>query len=233
MKDLIRPWKIEDKKIRLGPQEDGGYVCSESCLLESSALFTYGVGHEIRYEQDYSSMYNKPVYMYDHTIGRETGWNIGANLFFFNEGLGFSDKCDDFLNHYRALNVKDRVLLKIDVEGAEYDYFEKVDLYSLYKCCTGILLEFHWLSNESYRERFKKIVKDLSKYFTLTHIHGNAWSTLFELDGNSFPDVIELSYVNNDLISEKTPDLEKYPVKNLDYSNRPGYDDVDLSFLTE
>lgn len=38
---------------RLGPDEDGGYVMSEKVLDECVALFTYGVGNEIRYELNF------------------------------------------------------------------------------------------------------------------------------------------------------------------------------------
>ena len=50
---LLKPQNVFQNKLRLGPQEDGGYVSSEFVLDNCSALFTYGVGHDTRYEEDF------------------------------------------------------------------------------------------------------------------------------------------------------------------------------------
>lgn len=233
MIELLKPYKINSNKLRLGPDEDGGYVASTVSIDNSKALFTYGVGYDIRYEEAYRSKTGNDSYLYDHTIGRDNGWNIGPQLNFYNEGLGFQDRCDDFINHYSKLNIDGDVLLKIDIEGAEYDYFEKVNVEKLSKITTGILLELHWVSDTGYQERAKNILENLYKYFTLTHIHGNAWGALFEYKGHKVPETFELSLVNNKYITDKEIDNQNYPIEGLDVSNRPSYPDVDLSFLNK
>lgn len=231
MIDLLKPYVIGNTKVRLGPQEDGGYVTSTTTIENSVGLFTYGVGHDVRFEEDYVRTYDKPVYLYDHTIGQSTGWDIGKNLHFFDEGLGFVDRCNDFLIHYENLNIIGDVLLKIDIEGNEFDYFEKVDIEKLSKVTTGILLELHWLSNNEYRQRAEQILKKLNMFYTLTHIHGNSWGVVFEHEGHEIPDTLELSFVNNKYITEKNVDTQKYPIDGLDVSNRPNYPDINLTFI--
>ncbi len=233
MVHLFKPYSIDSAKIRLGPDEDGGYVISDISLKASVALFTYGVGHDIRYEEAYRNKYDKQVYLYDHTIGRPTGWNLGNNLHFFNEGLGIQENCDDFINHYNQLGIKGDVLLKVDVEGAEYDYFEKVDLGKLSEITTGILLELHWLTDYRYQKRTEEILTNLYQYFTLTHIHGNAWGTTWNYQGHQVPETFELSLVNNKYIDSKEFDTQNYPIEGLDVSNRPNYPDLDLTFLNQ
>jgi hypothetical protein len=230
---LFKPYSINNKKVRLGPKEDGGYVVSSICLESSTALFTYGVGHDIRFEEDYRNIYDKEVYLYDHTVGKETGWDLGKKLNFFNEGLGFEENCGDFINHYDKLNIQKDVLLKIDIEGAEYNYFEKLDINKLSQITTGILLELHWLTDSGYQKRAENILRNLYQYFTLTHIHGNAWGTTWDYQDYKVPETFELSLVNNRYIINKEFDTQNYPIEGLDISNRPDYPDLDLAFLNK
>lgn len=229
--DLLKPYDISNEKIRLGPPEDGGYVTSVTAIENSVALFTYGVGNDIRFEEHYTRLYNKPVYLYDHTIGQPTGWDLGKTLHFFNEGLGFVDRCEDFLTHYSQLNMTGEVLLKIDIEGNEFDYLEKVNMESLSNVTTGILLELHTLPSVEYRQRAEHILENLQNFYTLTHIHGNSWGTTFEHEGYSIPETVELSFVNNRYVTEKILDMQKYPIEGLDISNRPNYPDINLEFI--
>jgi hypothetical protein len=231
MIEMFRPYSINSPKIRLGALEDGGYVCSKLCLEESVALFNYGVGADIRYEVDYRDKYDKQVYLFDHTINQVTGWDLGKNLNFFNEGLGFEENCKDFIEHYDEINPGGDVLLKMDIEGGEYEYFENTNIKEISERTTGILLEVHWLSSSPHHERFKTIFDELSKYFVLNHIHGNNWAVTFEYEGVQFPDVIELSLVNKKYVGDVELDATSYPQEGLDYPNNPNLKDIDLSFI--
>lgn len=228
---LFKPYDICDEKIRLGPNEDGGYVTSAVTLEQSVALFTYGVGHDIRYEEAYRDRYDKPVYLYDHTIGRSTGWDIGRSLNFYNEGLGYKENCEDFINHYEKLEIKGKVLLKVDIEGDEYDYFERVDVNKLRKITTGILVEMHWLYDSNYQKKAESVLHKLYDYYTLTHVHGNSWGITWNYEGHEIPETLELSLVNNDIITHKQFDTRDYPIEGLDVSNRPNHPDIELKFL--
>ena len=229
----LHPYNIGDRKVRLGPNEDGGYVLNETMIEKSIALFTYGVGNEIRFEEAFTKQYNKPSYLFDHTIGRETNWYVGEQLYFFNEGVGFSPQCKDFIEHYEQLSITNDVILKIDVEGTEYNYFANTNVETISRYTSGILLEVHWLSDVHHREKFEVILDELQKYFTVTHVHGNSWGVVVDYDGFMFPETIEVTLINNKHIKSKTLDTATYPIPELDASNRPNYPDVNLAFLTE
>ena len=230
---LFKTYLISSDKIRLGPDEDGGYTASTISLESSVALYTYGVGHDVRYEEAYKNKYGNEVYLYDHTIGKETGWDLGQKLNFINEGLGYNEKCDDFVNHYKKSGIAGDVLLKVDIEGGEYNYFEKVNIEEVAKVTTGILLELHWLTDVGYQKRAEVLLNKLYEHFTLTHIHGNAWGTTWDYQGHKIPETFELSLVNNKYIKSKEYDTQDYPIEGLDVSNRPNYPDLDLKFLKQ
>lgn len=228
MLDLLKPKNINDPKVRLGNWSDGGYVVSDKALHTCTALFTYGVGHNITYEEDFIRKYNKPVYMFDHTMKKSNSQY--GRLNYFNEGLGFEDGCGDVLDHYKRLNIQDDIFIKIDVEGAEYDYFLKIDIKRLASITSGLCIEFHQLSNPVTRSMFINLLEMFEKYFTLVHVHGNNYGSLFSYKGYYIPDVLELSYINKKLVDFEEFDRSKYPT-DLDAANDPGKPDYILKFI--
>lgn len=249
--ELLRPQNIFKSKKRLGAShEDGGYIVAEYICENCAALFSYGIGNDTRFEEDFSSQYHKPTYMFDHTpsayglalkvnedeIKRYT--NELARLksiqcHFFAEGLGHEENCKDFNQHYEERGTDGYVLLKMDVEGYEYTYFQETDISKLADRVMGIVMEIHWVTEKKNRENTLKILNAIEEYFVLYHIHGNSWGELKTLEGRKTPETLELSFINKKFIDKYEPDLQNYPIPGLDVSNRPGKPDYELTFLRD
>lgn len=224
---LLKPVCINSEKVRLGQNQDGGYVINEVAIKNSSILYTYGVGGDTGYEQAYRAMTGNPVMLYDPTHDMP---NVPEGMTFHKVGLGtganrFTKHLDD------EMGEKFDVLLKIDTEGAEYEYFmdENIQLLGLF--CTGIILEIHHLNEPMRQLIMKRILKDLDNHFYLTHIHGNNWGGEFGLEGFSVPNVMELSFVNKLLCSPRADCSDIYPSPLLDFPNRADQPDCPLLFL--
>lgn len=230
MFDYLKPRFIDSPKKRLGTLADGGYVVPEILLEKCVALFTYGVGGDVAYEVDFEKQYKKPVYMFDHTTNQQN-WDEG-NLHFINEGLGKNEKCKDFLEHYDQFTIQGDVLLKIDTEGAEFDYFENVNIDLLASRTAGIILEVHWLEQEQNRLKFISIMEKIRRHFVMVHIHGNNWGGEFEYEGFIIPRVPELTFINKRYLTGVAPyDKQKYPISGVDYPNNPNISDCNLDFI--
>lgn len=230
MLELLKPKNVNHKKIRLGPKEDGGYVMPDIVLEKCSALFTYGVGYNWGYEEEFNLKYNKPVYMFDHTVGQEN-WSKG-DIHFYNEGLGFGEKCKDVVEHYNELKIEGDIFLKIDIEGAEYDYLLQTDISKLSTFTNGISLEIHWIDDTNNRNKFIQVMDKLSSYYTLCHIHGNNWGGVWQYEGFDVPKVLELSFINKKLVEIEEDDNETaYPIEGLDVPNNPNQKDYLLEFI--
>lgn len=231
MIDYLRPYLINSEKVRLGPPEDGGYVTSKSSVEKSDCLVTYGVGNDTRYEEEYVTS-GKHAFLYDHTIDGIGA--LGPNIHFEKTGLGFKEHCLDFLELWPYISKGDqKCLLKVDIEGDEYNYFPFVDAAKLAKICTGILIEVHWLDNIGYRNSFIEIAKNLEPYFVLTHIHGNSWGPLIDFEGKQIPLTVELSYDNRSMVEVIGLDKQVYPIPGIDFSNNPAVPDLDLKYIYE
>jgi hypothetical protein len=226
---LLKPQNVFQNKLRLGPQEDGGYVSSEFVLDNCSALFTYGVGHDTRYEEDFVKKYNKPVYLFDHTLGHAS-WERDL-MKFTPEGLGTTENCAHVYEHCQRFNITEPILLKVDVEGYEYEYFDIADIQKISDLAMGLLLEVHWIDGTTQREGFINIMNKLSPYFVLNHVHSNVWGGQWEYEGLTVPKVLELSFVNKKYVQNSEPDTQDYPIQGLDFSNNPNVEDFKLEFL--
>jgi len=227
--ELLKPQNIFMDKKRLGPLEDGGYVMPEFVFNNCSALFTYGVGNEIRFEEEFTRVYNKPSYLFDHTIGREEWKRDG--LCFFPEGLGTLPNCKEFIDHYKFSQITGYVLLKIDIESGEYQYFKNTDMSKFESTVIGMSLEVHWIDNLGYRESLIDILSKIEEYFVLCHIHGNNWGELWNYEELIIPKVLELSFINKKFVSGYEVDQQDYPIIGIDFPNRPGFEDYKLTFL--
>ncbi len=230
MINQLKPYYVGEK-IRLGRANDGGYVLPKQLLQDSECLFSYGINNDITFDEHYIQLTGKKVYAYDHTI--ENIYSKHPDLFtWYKEGLSGTNKeqTDNFLNHYRQLKLSKRVLLKIDVEGCEYEWLENTDIQKLASITTGIVIEFHYLSDETYRNRFITILENLNKHFYLCHVHGNNCGSTFEYKGYIVPEVLELTFISKEIIKDVELDKASYPTE-LDSPNAAQLKDYVLAFI--
>ena len=226
---LLKPQNVFLDKKRIGPEEDGGYVMPELVLEKCSALFTYGVGGDTRYEEDFVKQYNKKAYLFDHTTG-QPAWERD-NLIFTPEGLGYEENCKEWFDHYDHFNIEGDIFLKIDVEGTERTYFNETDISKLNEKVLGIAIEIHYIDNIEYRQQCISLIEKLNEGFVLCHTHGNSWSPSVPIEDESVPTVLELSFINKRYVDRYEEDTQDYPIKGLDFSNNPSIEDSNLNWI--
>ena len=76
-------------------------------------------------------------------------------------------------------------------------------------------------------ETHYKVLKKLNDLFYIYHIHANNSLPKVELNGYSFPPLIELSLVRKDLVKNTNMTNEIFPVKGLDFQNKTDRDDIE------
>ena len=87
---------------------------------------------------------------------------------------------------------KEKLFIKCDIEGSEYEIIEDVlEFQSRIVCLT---IEFHHLGTR--REEFMNAIRKLQSFLTIVHVHGNNWGSL---TSDGFPEVIELTMVRSDI----------------------------------
>ena len=55
--------------IRLGRNNDGGYLIGKNSVLDSSALISFGINDDCSFEKEFKNLHNIDVLCFDHDIG--------------------------------------------------------------------------------------------------------------------------------------------------------------------
>ena len=228
---LLTPYDIDHVKIRIGNDRDGGYVLAN---VETFAdVLSFGVGPDVTFEHDMAKRGSR-VFMYDHTV---QGPPTSHDLFNFERiGICGVGKVQDALLtlHQHIENIGDlsrNAILKIDVEGYEWDVFSTVTADVLANF-DQIVIEVHWLerlADPSFRANVRASLENINKQFSLFHVHGNNCTDLYVVDGFTVMSVLELSYIRSSLVNRRQSETV-YPAPT-DTGNHPGASDIPLLFF--
>jgi len=226
--ELLQVFKI-DKKFRCGVNTDGGYVLADlaggyDCYISA------GISFEESFSRDFINKYNMNEYNsfgFDGTISNYP-YEYTNKICFIKKNINnFND--DNNSNLSFLIGKYNNIFLKMDIEGGEYPWLLSLEEPQLNKF-KQIVLEFHGITNDgwncSYSDKVACLEK-LSKTHYIVHAHGNSHGAVV----NNIPDVIELTYVNKKYF-DSVPEFntESLPIENLDFTNKPGYNDINLNF---
>lgn len=115
-------------------------------------------------------------------------------------------------------------LLKIDIEGSEYEIIE--DIIKNDPKINMLIIEFHWINN--YKKKFINSIKKLKKKFDIIHLHVNNYRTP-KINEDIF-DVIEISFIKKKFNKNKSQFRTKFPIKNLDFECFPNHKNINFIF---
>lgn len=224
------PYEIERAKVRVGHRRDGGYVLAD--LPSTSDVLSFGISNDVSFEAAMAGRGHRS-FMFDHTIDSLPEEN--AKFSWFRTGIcGSGQSSHDLLSldeHIGRLpDLTSSLILKMDVEGAEWDVFSS-QLSSNLGRFEQIVLEVHWLQRldePEFQDKVLRSMQTLTAHFTLFHVHANNCRPLGIVGGFAVADVLELSFVRSDLV-EPRPSRTLYP-SELDLGNNHAVHDHALLF---
>jgi hypothetical protein len=217
----FRPYDVGNMK-RYGRNEDGGYVIHND-PLGAIHLLGYGVDKDVSFENELTEAWGIKAHIFDHTIAEVP--ETGPNVTYIKEGIGAEDAPPLFSleNHVKRF-VPDgsNFILKMDVEGAEWDVLRSADLSRV----SQLIVEFHEL-----QEGHSDVINKLNETFYLVHIHGNnchnqPWIYIDRV--HVMPRYLECTYVRKDLVTA-VPTTQKFPTP-LDAKCRKDAPELDINF---
>ena len=229
----LRPYDFPgSERIRLGPEYDGGYVLLDESLKDVEVVYSYGVETNSDFELRFCESYNAIARLYDHTVEEAP---LKRDFFYFNkEGVGpeKTSNCNTIGSHIKE-NGDDgkQLLLKMDVEGAEWDALLQTP-DSVLKLFNQIAIEVHGLGTELSRVQIYKKIKVFQKInnlFYLFHVHANNYSPLHYIDGFKVPDVMELTFINKKYFNHAEYSSTIFPTE-VDQPNNSNREDTKLYF---
>lgn len=182
--DALQPVALSNCDLqRFGEANDGGYLMCANLLGAVQSGYSYGISGYDKWGCDIASRLGVTVHQYDCFNTQQPVCTEGKTVF-HAECVGDTAKTDDgrlfdtIQNQlFKNGDAGKRVVLKIDVEGAEWDSFlfapdailEQID---------QLAVEFHGVDED----RFLAVVHRLKQFFHVAHIHFNNWSCNEDLD---------------------------------------------------
>ena len=199
--------------VRLGRDNDGGYLASLNDVKASDFLLSMGVNHDWSFEVDFARHTDCNIHAYDASVGFRTLFtsavkaivtfrlcaayqrlrNLVHYLIFFQgqrthirKFIGFDVK-DYSLSLAEAIARagSDKIFVKMDIEGWEYRTLD--DLVDCVDFLKGAIIEFHDVDLH-----LDKIIEFIEKFdIELAHVHANNFATV---SPEGIPLVLELTF---------------------------------------
>lgn len=189
--DLLQPVAVTNCELeRFGESHDGGYLMCGNLLGAVQSGYSYGISGYDKWGCDISTRLDVKVHQYD-CFDRTQPDCPGGQTVFHAECVGDTTKTEegrvfDTIQNQLAKNgdTSKRIVLKIDVEGAEWasllsppdEILERID---------QLAVEFHWLEGDTSGwiddVRYLRLVQRLRGFFEVAHIHFNNASCIGDL----------------------------------------------------
>jgi hypothetical protein len=223
-------YKTEYEKIRVGKDNDGGYVIA-NLPGEYDSLISGGISGDISFEQQFLDRFKtSSCYAFDGTINTLPASD--NRITFIKKNLGTNND-DNLCNLNEYLCQSKNIFMKIDIEGHEFRLFPAI-LPEYFSNIKQLVLEIHTPADiQLYPDYFHglgdiqnthliSLMKLINKTHTLIHFHGNNGCKLQRFYNIiPFPHVFECTFIRNDFITEKVLNDEPFPttldMKNVTY----------------
>jgi len=216
--------------VRLGDLADGGYILLDD-LDQQDIVFSIGVGENVSFDFEIAN-YVKEVILVDHTVLAPHG--LTSNMVFYPKALSKTKSFQSTtIQELLYLHPASDFILKIDIEGAEWEILDSLDIYTLSKF-RQIVLEFHDFSYPYFQDRFDMTCRVLDK-LNLTHapicFHPNNGGRFATIAGTPIPDVIEVTYIRRS--DYQISQGESGQVEELTHANNPDKPEISDDWLKE
>jgi hypothetical protein len=168
---------------RVGSANDGGYVLCDNLIQGVQTVYSYGIGGNDDWGCEMSSRFNVPVHQYD-CFNPPNVSCPGGQFVPHNECVGTKAETIEGRTFDSIVSQMERngdrgkqMIVKIDVEGAEWD--------ALLATPEEVLAQIDQLPMELHgvgEPRFLEAVQKLKRHFYLVHLHFNNWSCAGDIE---------------------------------------------------
>lgn len=225
---------------RFGNRGDGGYIVAlpgeDQCPWD--LYMSVGVGAEESFTWDFLTWQGwgyklrGHCWAFDGTIVAYPRCYVpwGAHIWFVAKNIG-ANMTDTTVNLHQLIGAYRNVFLKMDIEGAEYEWLYGVLAAGLMCLIRQFIVEFHDINSDINKDRFSGVWLQIQETHRVAHIHGNNYGGMGGDAANPRPNVIEVTFVRyaddgNDIPVMLESDIRFCPIDGLDYPNNPDVADI-------
>jgi len=217
--------------IRVGGDGDGGYLLPNN-LDSVSYCFSPGVDYTANFEAHLSKSFGIKSFMADASV--QSPPMNDDNFLFTPKFLGSKTKdtfitLSDWILESLDGDTASKIL-QMDIEGSEYDVLTLESAEALAQF-DSMIIEFHGLHNIFQRDFFRMVSAIFEKIFinfSICHVHPNNCRSVLQINGVDVPDVIEVTFLRNDLIEQFRTQDEILLPHRLDSKNVERLPDIQM-----
>lgn len=219
--EALKPVDAGYELIRLGPDADGGYLVPDD-LEGLAACFSPGVDEQSGFELACAER-GMDVFMADASVD---GPAANSPRFDFEKKFLAAFESDGrlTLDGWAASKApaSDDLMLQIDIEGAEYEVLlsASATLMNRFRLVVIELHNVHHLWNSWFYALAGRALEKLLATHTCVHAHPNNTSIETVIRGVRMPKLLELTFLRNDRVRQRTP-ATRFP-HPLDVDCGPG-----------
>lgn len=203
--------------VRVGDQNDGGYVVLKEISEQTDRVVSFGVGNTCGFEDDFCSRYGATAKLYDPYIMECPPNSHNFKLIRKSSQQAIPEAFEE---------CQGNSLLKMDVEWSEWDWLKGAKQGDLTRF-SQIIIELHLLTGKAdlsglspyfsmmfgimfdrirfdLFHRYSRGLDVLLENFYIYHIHANNSLPVTTLHYWTFPPLVELSLVRKDLADRKS-----------------------------
>lgn len=185
--------------VRVGGTNDGGYIMLDD-FVAGGIAYSFGISNDVTWDD---AMANKgyEIFMYDHTI---ECLSKQRNAFhYFRTGIsaeknekGLLDTLENMI-HSNGHSQTRNMILKMDVEGAEWPVLETVNLETLSQF-DQIVFEMHGFidTDDLFRDSMINVLKKINVTHQVVHVHPNNYCIPVWDNDRPWPYAFEVTYVS-------------------------------------
>lgn len=218
----LRPVRLTNCSLaRFGNANDGGYLMCDNLLAAARSAYSYGIDGRDEWGCAIATRLRVPVHQYDCFVTTRPTC-AGAAFVFHEECIGNAatdseNRVFDTLASQIGKNGDHgkRLVVKMDVEGAEWDALLTTPLAVLGRI-DQLVVEFH----DTDQPRFIDTLATLNKTFVVAHVHFN--NITCHEGARPFPAyAYEVLFVNRTLAKVDTSEARPLLPSPLDSPNSP------------
>jgi hypothetical protein len=220
---------IGAEKIRIGRANDGGYVLLDN-MTEISCALSFGIRDDCSWDLEIAGR-GIEVYQFDPSV--EAPPVAHPRFHFFKKMISAhqTDRSESLDSVLAMLPSNGSVVLKLDIEGFEWEMFEAASLHGLRRI-SQIVCEFHNFSriaDAQWRRRATAAMMKLKSIFEVVHVHGNNYGPMLLVANVPFPEYAEVTLANR--AAWRFAELSEIFPTLIDQPNRAGHPDLFLGTL--
>ena len=155
--------------------------------------------------------------LYDFSINSLPQKIKNSRFFIEKVGLDYSTILD-------RVKDKEDLILKIDIEGSEWDFFKNISEVDINKF-KQIILEVHWMveiEGVKIPDFRIDVIEKINKTHQIVALHPNNYSKTVNVAGLVVPQVLEITFLRK----SDNKFVKGTPPKNLFYPNNPNRADI-------